>query len=369
MDKNKIKEFLKDKPGYCKEGRTRLAKVLNLNHKDPQTVENCAQALKEVREELKNKHKNNPNSNLQLKSRWQSASGEWLESYKTVTDTSIDEIKQLKEDLFNDLKNLNKESYKKYNILNRGSNNENLLEISLPDFHFGKVDNTTIECQANLYLQGIIDLVEKTKGYHITKILLPTGNDLFNSDSIDYTTTKGTPQLDNATWQKTFRIGTQAVIKSIEYLKNIAPVDVIIVQGNHDYQKSFYLGEILDAYYNQDENVSIFNDINEPRKYYKYGNTLFGYTHGNLEKVNELPLIMAVESPIEFANSKYHYWRLGHLHKEMINEYQGIVVETLPALCSQDEWHKKMGYNSKRKAKAFIWNKEFGLEGTVQINR
>jgi hypothetical protein len=41
----------------------------------------------------------------------------------------------------------------------------------------------------------------------------------------------------------------------------------------------------------------------------------------------------------------------------------------LPALCSQDEWHKKMGYNSKRKARAYIWNAEYGQEGHVQINR
>lgn len=368
MNKHDIKKFLKEKPGYCKEGRTRLAKQLGLNHKDPQTIEICAQALTEVREELKNKHTNNPNSNLQLKSRWQSASGEWLESYKSTNDVITDELKELKEELFNDLKNLNKTG----NWSTKDSSKDispNLLEISLPDFHFGKVDDNTIEEQANFYLQSIVDLVAKTKGYNIDRILLPTGNDLFNSDTLEYTTTKGTPQLDNATWQKTFRIGTQAVIKSIEYLKTIAPVDVVIVQGNHDYQKSFYLGEILDAYYTNDNNVNISNDINSPRKYYKYGNTLFGYTHGNLEKQAELPLIMAVERPMEFANSKFHYWRLGHIHKEMINEYQGVVVETLPALCSQDEWHKKMGYNSRRKAKAFIWNKEFGLEGTVQINR
>jgi predicted phosphodiesterase len=368
MNLKEIKEFLKSRQGYLKEGRTRLAKQLGLNHKDPQTIELCAQALREVREEIKNKHKNNPKSNLQLKSRWQSASGQWLESYKSVGETTTDEIKELKEDLFNDLKNLNKDNSQIFYQSKIGID-ENLLEISLPDFHFGKVDDNTIEEQANLYLQGIVDLVAKAKGYNISKILLPTGNDLFNSDTLDYTTTKGTPQLDNGTWQKTFRIGTQAVVKSIEYLKGIAPVDVVIVQGNHDYQKCFYLGEILQAYYTNDENVNISNDINSPRKYYKYGNTLFGYTHGNLEKQAELPLIMAVESPIEFANSKYHYWRLGHIHKEMINEYQGVVVETLPSLCSQDEWHKKMGYNSRRKAKAFIWNKEYGLEGTVQINR
>lgn len=364
MTKKEIKDFLQEKKGYLKEGRTRLAKQLGLDHKDPQITDMCAQALKEVRQELKDEPSNN---NLELKSRWQNAAGIWLESYKNTSNVITDDLIQLKDDLFEDLKKLNKTNQYKRPIANEDL--ENLLEISLPDYHFGKVDGLSIEEQANNYVSIIMELVNKTNTDNISRILLPTGNDLFNSDTLEYTTTKGTPQLDNNTWQKTFRLGCQAVIKSIEYLKKIAPVDIVIVQGNHDYQKSFYLGEILEAYYTFDENVTVNNDINSPRKYYTYGNTLFGYTHGDKEKMADLPLIMAVEKSIDFANTQYHYWRLGHIHKELVNEYQGIVVETLPALTGQDEWHKKMGYNSKRKAKAYIWNKEEGLSGMVQINK
>lgn len=362
MTKEQIKDFLREKNGYLKEGRTRLARVLELDHKDDHVTNICAQALREVRQEKKEE----TNNNLVLKSRWQSASGEWLESYKSNGDNDVSELAELKDELFEDLKNLNKTTGKyKYTK----SSSENLLEISLPDYHLGKVDGSSIEEQANNYVLHIKELVRRAKGNDITRIVLPTGNDLFNSDSLDYTTTKGTPQLDNATWQLTFRIGCQAIIKSIEYLKTVAPVDVIIVQGNHDYQKCFYLGEVLEAYYTLDENVTVDNELNAPRKYYKYGHTLMGYTHGNNEKMADLPLIMAVEKPVEFASSANHYWRLGHIHKELVNEYQGIVVETLPALCGQDEWHKKMGYNSRRKAKAYIWNKTEGMVGMVQINK
>tara|TARA_R110002124_G_scaffold281430_1_gene455701 strand:- start:60559 stop:61650 length:1092 start_codon:yes stop_codon:yes gene_type:complete len=363
MNKLEIKDFLKKKPGYLREGRTRLAKHLGLDHKDPEITNICAQALKEVRQE----EKENTNS-LVLKSKWQNAAGVWLESYKNTGDNLVDDLAELKDELFEDLKNLKKDNSIIFHQREIGSQ-ENLLEVSLPDYHFGKLDGDSIEQQADKYVNIVVELVNKAKGNNITKIVLPTGNDLFNSDSLDYTTTKGTPQLDNGTWQKTFRLGCQAVIKSIEYLKTIAPVDIIIVQGNHDYQKSFYLGEILEAYYTLDSNVTVNNDINSPRKYYTYGVTSFGYTHGDKEKMPELPLIMAVENSIEFANTKYHYWRLGHIHKELVNEFQGIVVETLPALTGQDEWHKKMGYNSKRKAKAYIWNKEEGLSGMVQVNR
>lgn len=359
-----IKDFLREKNGYLKEGRTRLAKRLELNHKDEDITDLCAQALREVREEIK---KNDPTFGMQPKSRWQNAAGVWLESYKTSNDQSTLELAELKDDLIDDLKNLNKSTFKKYKISKK--NNQNLLEVSLPDFHLGKTDGKSIQQQCDLYVESIIELVEKVRGINITKILLPTGNDLFNSDTLDHTTTRGTPQLDNAPWQLTFRSGVKAVMKSIEYLKTIAPVDIVIVQGNHDYQKCFYLGEVLEAYYTLDKNVTIDNEINSPRKYYKFGKTLFGYTHGDKEKMFNLPLTMAVEESVSFAETDNHYWRLGHLHKEMVNEFQGVVVETLPALCNQDEWHKKMGYNSKRKAKAYIWNYERGMEGMVQINK
>lgn len=363
MTLKEIKNFLREKKGYLKEGRTRLAKRLELNHKDENVTDLCAQALREVRSEFKN---DNPNYGLEIKSRWQSASGEWLESYKN-SDNTLDDLIELKEDLFDDLKNLNNKEYHNYKFVNK--NLENLLEISLPDFHLGKTDGSSIEDQCKKYVQSIIELTNKVKSIDISRIVLPTGNDLFNSDTLDHTTTRGTPQLDNAPWQLTFRSGVKAVISSIEYLKKIAPVDVIIVQGNHDYQKCFYLGEILEAYYHLDPVVTIDNDINSPRKYYKFGKVLLGYTHGDKEKGFQLPLTMAVEKPKEFADSNFQYWRLGHLHKEMVNEYQGVVVETLPALCKQDEWHKKMGYNSKRKAKAYIWNYTYGQEGHVQINK
>ena len=364
MTIKEIKEFLREKKGYLKEGRTRLARVLDLDHKDEKVTDMLAQALREVRLEVKN----SDNQGMQIKSRWQSASGQWLESYKASNDTDVLELADIKDSLFEELKSINKTAKYSRKKVSK-TEDENLLEISLPDFHLGKVDETNIEAQCELYVQSIIDLVTKAGGYNIDRIVLPTGNDLFNSDGIDYTTTKGTPQLDNATWQRTFRLGCRAVIESINYLKNVAPVDVVIVQGNHDYQKTFYLGEILDAYYYNDSNVTVDNEINSPRKYYTYGSNLLAYTHGNHEKQHDLPLIMAVEQPIQFAATKYHYWRLGHIHKEMMNEFQGIVVEVLPALCAQDEWHKKMGYNSRRKAKAYIWNKECGQEGMVIINR
>ena len=45
-------------------------------------------------------------------------------------------------------------------------------------------------------------------------------------------------------------------MKSIDYLAQFAPVDVVVVQGNHDFERMFYVGEVLDAMYHKNKNVN-----------------------------------------------------------------------------------------------------------------
>ena len=368
-----IKSFLLEKKGYLKEGASRLKKIL-MNKGIEVSKEACKEALKQVRKEIKEEYiiDSDPydseddlfKSNLVLKSRWQNASGKWLESYKNDINDKLEIFSSLKEELLEDLKTITKPKITKL----RDNVGDILYEISLPDYHFGKDDGRTIKKQLDDYVYSVARLHKKAESIGISKFLLPVGNDLFNSDNLEYTTTKGTPQKDNSQWQLSFRAGTLAVIKSVNYLLQFAPVDIVIVQGNHDYQKSFYLGEIINAYFLGNKDVNVNNNINSPRKYYQYGNCLLGFTHGDKEKPQDLPLLMAVEEPIAFSKTIYKEWHIGHIHKHVHDEYQGIGVKVLPSLCGQDEWHKKMGYTSKRKAQAYIWNFVTGLEGFLQIN-
>jgi hypothetical protein len=73
-----------------------------------------------------------------------------------------------------------------------------------------------------------------------------------------------------------------------------------MVPGNHDYERNFYLGDSLEGWFYNNPNVTVDNSAN-PRKYYKYGQVLIGYTHGNEEKVTDLPLIMAHERSTDWA--------------------------------------------------------------------
>jgi len=151
-------------------------------------------------------------------------------------------------------------------------------------------------------------LIRRASGFQYNKILFPIGSDFFNSDTIYNTTTKGTPQDEDLRWQKTFNVGVRLLIDAINLLKQTGvQVDVVVIPGNHDFERSFYMGAYLEAWFNNDTLVKVNNGAS-PRKYYKFGKVLLGLTHGSEEKESSLPLLMAsdIESKPYWTDTIFH---------------------------------------------------------------
>ena len=373
MTKQDIKNFLKENTGYLKKGSEFLSEKFNCS------VETCKLALREVRAELKDSDfdlenvseneiseflKNNEIDKSDIKSVkfWQNMTGD--NRFSVVVKGEDDLMKAAKAELIELLEN-------KSPIV-EGEYFPDLAEpiayeISLPDIHYGKEVGDTLEQLEDEYLHRVKILMHKAEGLDIERIILPIGNDGMNSEGYSRATTKGTPQQDCAEWQQTFVGYCALMVRAIEFLGAIAPVDVVIIQGNHDFERMFYAGEFLRAYFLNNNVVTIDNGFNT-RKYYSYGVNMIMYTHGDKEKPAEMPLIMATEQPMMFANAKFREVHCGHLHKEMVNEYRGVKVRFIPSICKNDSWHKMMGYEAKRTAQAHIWNKAKGYEGYLQTN-
>ena len=159
-------------------------------------------------------------------------------------------------------------------------------------------------------------------------------------------------------------------------------VDVIIIPGNHDYERCYYMGSYLEAWFNNDKMVNVNNGAS-PRKYYRWGKVLLGFTHGSEEKESSLPMLMAndVESKPNWSETLFHEWHLGHIHRKRninvtvldktrtLNEDLGVVIRYLSSLSGTDSWHHKSGYIGSIKAgDAFIWNDENGYEAHLNSN-
>jgi len=379
MNKQEIKNFLNRYPGYLKVGVERLSDRL-----EGTTFEDCRTALEEVRAEFKAEDiavtANSENSNIisefekflsenSIKSDdvasvkfWQTQSGAHRYSVMTKSESkSIDEVKAEIEEFTNTY------SPKVRELPRKNFNNPVVYEVSLPDIHYGKLSGHSLEEIELQFFSVLADLIEKAEGLEIERILLPIGNDGMNSEGMRMSTTKGTPQQDSGGWKETFRGYWNLIVGAIDYLKIVAPVDVIVISGNHDYERMYYAGDVISGWFRNDLNVTVDN-CNEPRKYYKYGKNMIMFTHGDSEKSADMPLIMATEQPEMFAATSHREAHCGHFHKEQVNEYRGIKVRFIPSICPNDAWHKKMGYEAKRTGQAYIWSKARGLEGYLQCN-
>lgn len=257
-----------------------------------------------------------------------------------------------------------------------------LLEISIPDLHVGKLswdketgEDYDIDISIKRYKDAIEALISRVPLGCIDRILLPLGNDLLNVDNKMNTTTMGTPQSSDSRFGKIFRTVKSLMVETIDKLSQIAPVDVLIIPGNHDEQTMFTLGELLDVWYRESKQVKVYNSP-KLRKYYQYGSNMMMFTHGDKEKHNELGLIMAHEEAKMWGQTKHREVHLGHFHKTKSiqyttgDEFPGFKIRILPSLCASDAWHYAQGYLSSKAAKAFLWHKEDGMvtEHTYTVN-
>lgn len=275
-----------------------------------------------------------------------------------------------------------------YLPIKNGENN--LFEITLFDLHIGKLawggetgENYDTKIARSRFLSAIDKLIQRASGFQFSRIVFPVGSDFFNSDTIYNTTTKGTPQDEDLRWQKTFQVGVRLLVDAINQLKSLGvPIDVVVIPGNHDFERSYYMGEYLCAWFNNDPQV-IVNNGASPRKYYKFGKVLLGYTHGSEEKEDSLPMLMAtdIESKPMWSETVFHEWHLGHIHRKrdvkyvvreknrVTNEDLGVTVRYLSSLTGTEEWHHKKGFVGSIKAgEAFIWNDETGLIAHLNAN-
>lgn len=374
--KREIRQFLLDKPGYLKKGAWVLARKLECSVKD------CQEVLRELRnvntsenrldredlvktsslQKFLNTHGIDEASVSSVKF-WQTATGDLRYSIVTNDAPNLEDIKQEIEDFAADYAPIYPEQeYPE-------CEDPIAYEISLPDIHYGKLVDMPLpyDFQEREYIAVVENLVAKAAGLEIERFILPIGNDGLNSEGMRMTTTKGTPQQDYMDWKKSFRGYWKLMVYTIDYLKQIAPVDVIVVSGNHDYERMYYIGDVIAGWFRNDPNVSVDNS-DDPRKYYQYGTNMLMFTHGDKEKAQNIPLIMATEQPEMFAATSHREAHCGHFHKEQVNEYRGIKVRFVPSICPNDSWHKQMGYDSKRTGQAYIWSKKRGMEGYNQYN-
>jgi hypothetical protein len=262
-----------------------------------------------------------------------------------------------------------------------------ILELTIMDPHYGLncfppgADHAwgLDDCEA-LAMWAIEDLLRSAESYGpFEHIVFPFGNDFLHHDNLQHTTTAGTPQPEGMSYHHVFARGIKLAFAMVDRMKEVAPVKIYQIPGNHDRQSSYSLGHILWAYYHKDENVTV-DASSDPYKFHKYGTNLIGYEHGHSIGAIRFAALMANEcsgpGPRQgwYDTTTYREWHLGDQHRKGSSkpatfEEQGVSIEYLPGLTPPNEWHRLKAYNwQKRGAMGFVWDHDLGPRARIQVN-
>jgi len=199
--------------------------------------------------------------------------------------------------------------------------------------------------------------------YNIRKLVFPISNDFFHSDNYQNTTTNGTPQDVTAWYDEEYEKGFDILANTLNFLVTQAEeIEVVLVQGNHDRTKGFYVTHALEVFF-KDYNKIKFQRHHSTTKAVVLGNTFIGYHHGNSCKLEDLPLLFATvpEFSQQFGNAKYREIHTGDKHHYMAKDVKGVRIQQLPSLSGDDRWHIDMNFvNSVRAGIVFVYHPEKG---------
>lgn len=251
-----------------------------------------------------------------------------------------------------------------------------LLEVNIADMHVGKLASH-LDAEGDYDYQiakelwyniiGQIVLQNKDRG-DISEVLFVWSNDFFNSQSIEQTTVSGTRQDTDTREKKLYLVGCEMLVRGIKMLTEIAPVKTFCTPSNHDETVAYHALCYAAAWFRNDEKVAV--DLGQqPRYYYRFGETLLGFAHGHREKPARLAVAMSVECKKWWACTLYKEFHTAHLHTEQaIVEDRGIIIRRISSPVVSDRWHTEEGYVGQvRKAQTFLYERNRGLQQITMI--
>ena len=245
-------------------------------------------------------------------------------------------------------------------------NGNKMLLIDIADLHmnlqaslFTTGNEYNCELAEKAFFHVINDILSRTNSYCFDEIIFCIGGDMLNGDGLSGATTKGTPQTSDIHYYDACERLYAMTVKAIDLLKDICPVRVIYVMGNHDEVTGYKLAKYIDAWFRSEEKVSVdYKPL--PRKYELYGKTLLCFAHDG--KVQKLPAIIADEARTLWSQADTVEVFLQHLHTEQVlMEDNNIRIQRLPTISARSKWSSDKGYGSKRQCKSFIFDKDDGL--------
>lgn len=247
--------------------------------------------------------------------------------------------------------------------------------VGLSDFHWGKysdMENGEL-FDRNIARKRLFTCTEDAISRVIQfgapeKMIVPIGSDFLHIDNDNGTTTRGTPQDSDGNFYSILETACTLMEEWVESLRQIAPVHLVLMNGNHDRAMGYVILLYLRAFFRNAPDVTIVSETT-PRQYVSYGKNLIGFAHGDgVAKTKDLAGHMAREASKAWSKCPYRTIYTGHLHYEKTetDAAYGVTRRQLPSLSGPDRWHARSGYVGSRKSlPIYLHDKNRGLVAVI----
>ena len=299
---------------------------------------------------------------------------------------------------------------------------DHIKVLPLADFHLDKreANNScmSFEKQRQRFYAIIDWFAEKVKeDPETSQIIFFWSQDFFNYDYLtEETTSRRNKQDSSVGYNQMVMEGNRMLYNAIEKLKELAPVNLFYTRSNHDQHTAFNTMCSLYLGFKNDENViidgltaeernQVWDKINKesiagiptnydamfdsaPRSYFKWGECLFGFGHGDKEG-QRIYNLMQTEANNQFCRSyakkkgltyngnpntlpdfpeKFawdktfiHVFFCGHFHSKQVKSKDDAGVEVIycGTEMSGDAWHEDCGYiGAQRRIECYTYTKQ-----------
>ena len=266
---------------------------------------------------------------------------------------------------------------------------EKLLVIPDVELHIGKLaskfdstDSYDYKKALYRYVKLMLEAEKVQQTYNAKEICMTIGNDFFNTDTEQNTTTAGTEQHNDTRFQQMIANGIVAHVWAVERMKKNC--DKLILKfnpGNHDYLTDYTLFMQLYYLYRNDPKVEIECRVKDSRwaTGLVWNNNLIIFAHGKTPEgkaLNDdnLALLKDTMFKEEARGVDYTTVLAGHLHNATENNFSrkkttsnGVTVLRNGSPSGDGAWDSGNMYSSDKSHQVYLFDANRGLYSTVNL--